>query len=161
MSIEHFDGKNAGGIKKLHMIRHMAATFDPSIALAPVITYSDDITTSENWTTILPIPNTASWNESETMEAGDAYRYSLDFIINKDRSAITEALKDKAKYKLLVLAEDHNGTLRLLGSDGSWCWMSFTQVKDPNLAGQNIYRVTITCEQPFPAVYYTGSYTSS
>lgn len=161
MSIAYFEGKNSGGVKKIHIIRQSLATFDPSLALQPVTTYIDDISTSENWLTLLPLPDTARWQEDQSLDASTVYSYQVELVINKDRAAITEALHGKAAYKLLALVEDENGTVRLLGSDTHHCRLQFSQVKERGIVSPNLYRVTLSCQLPFPAVYYTGAYTGS
>jgi hypothetical protein len=160
MSIVFFEGKNSAGIKKLHMIPHPAATFDPKLSLMPVITYTDDISCTENWETIQPSINTARFTETQSNAGSNAYSYQIDLILNKDRADILQAINDKAGIKLLVLVEDQNGNIRLLGNDVSGCYLSFQNTKDAQLTGTNLYSVSISCQLPHPAPYYTGAFTA-
>jgi hypothetical protein len=161
MSIEQFEGKNAAGIKKIHLIKHSSASFDPKPSLRQVVNYADDIVCTEDWTTITAIPNSYNWTETQSNTAGQSFTYQLEFLINKDRPAITAALLAINKFKLLVLIEDNNGQIRLLGGDQNWCKISYSQTKEARLSGSNLYRFQVECIQPFPAIYYTGAISSS
>lgn len=161
MSLSHHDGKNSGTFKQLHIIKQSAATFPYPPALQTDLDYTDDITTSEDWLTITPLPNSGRWEETPGEEMGE-YNYTIELVLNKDSRAITELLATKAKFKLLALVEDHNEVTRLIGSDEHFCFLTYSLVKERGGVSQpNLYTVRITCTMAHPAVYYTGDYTTS
>lgn len=165
MSLEHYEGKNSGGIKQLYLIKKSLATFPYPPALdTSDLDYSEDITTTENWLQVIPLPNSARWEEVESEDEGGnpVYSYICDFVINKDRRAVTEELADKVRNKLLCLMEDNNDNdIRLLGSDEHFCTLTYSQVKERGVVQPNLYRVRITCTMGHAAVYYSGDYTGS
>lgn len=162
MSLEYFEGKNAGGLAEIHLIKQSSATFPDPAAIITDLDYTEDITTSENWTQHKFVPNSGRFEEGAPRENGsEVYEYTIEYVINKDRQAITAALKDLKPYKLLALIKDNNATYRLIGSDVHHCILTYSQVKERGIAVPNLYRITLTCRMHHPAVYYSGNFTSS
>lgn len=162
MSISYFEGKNSGTFRKLHIIRQSLAVFPFPVALQADLDYTDDISTSEDWLTLDPLPNSGRWEENGGLdETGNpTYSYIMELVVNKDRREITAMLSDKLKLKTLCLQEDHNGEIRLVGSDEHFCSISYIQIKERGVAQPNLYRITITCTMAHAAVYYAGAFSS-
>lgn len=162
MSISFYEGKNSGGLAEIHLIKKSSATFNTIPALVDDLDFTDDIVTSEDWTQIEALPNSARWNESSDFEDGvEIFTYEVSFVINKDRRAITEMFKNLQPYNLLCLIKDNNGDYRLIGSDENHCFLSYSQVKERGISQPNLYNVSIVCKMSHPAVYYSGAFTSS
>lgn len=159
--ISYHEGKNSGTIAELHVIKQSAATFPVPPFLVDDLNYTDEITTTEDWTAFEFIPDSGRWEEVYN-EEDESYSYTIEGVINKDRMAVTAGFKVKVPFKLLSLAKDNNdGLYRLLGSDEHFCFLSWSQVKERGLDQVNLYRVRITCTMGHPAVYYSGAFTSS
>jgi len=157
--IIYHEGKSSGGIRKAWIIRQDKATFDPSLAIRPDLTYTDTISVSESWIEIVPLPDSGSWSEQHRDGGYDAWSYQVELVINRDRQSITQSMSVLVPYKLLLLVEDYNGLIRLIGSDQHHVRLSYEQVKDDGIISPNLYRIRISGEQPFAAAYYTGSIT--
>lgn len=163
MSLSYFEGKNSGTFKQLHIIKQSAATFPYPPALQEDLAYADDITTTENWLTLVGLPNSGRWEETGGLDqdGNEIYSYNMELVVNKDRQTITKMLRDKIPYNLLTIIEDQNAGIRLVGSDEHHCTISYSQVKERGIIQPNLYTIRITCEMTHPAVYYSGSFTGS
>jgi len=157
---EYHDGKNNGYLASLAVIKKSRCTFPSDLSLEQPESLSDNIVTSEDWTSIKFLPGSATWIEEQSSgEQGEGYAFTIECLVNKDRESETTKLKNLAPYELLALATDRNdGDVRLVGDDDKHCRLSFRQVKNST----NQYRIQITCtHMPHPAIYYTGAFTAS
>ena len=160
MSIDKHDGKNAAGIKELYLnLQANIITFGSYISAGEL---AGNIVTDENFTQIKFLPGTCSFSEAgQAAPHGNVFEQSVDFLLNKDAPATTDALNAFTHRRLVAIILDNNGIYRIIGSNQEAARLTWSITKDAKIGGPNTYLAQLRCTVAHPAYYFSGTFSSS